>query len=413
MKQYKLEIFIIGVLIFLLWFFWYDKVSDNNVSISDKIEIIKESISYKNLQDKEINTKIIWNDILEWSTIIWFWEVNKLFFFNDLSYNEKESIKGANSLWCIFKEDISWAVISPECFLSDFSEYYSGSIENFTGSIEWIWDDIDDFSNTYELYASEFEYKDSKPIFKEQKLNDFYDFLLRIRKEGSDKSVIWKLISENNLIYLSQKEFFILKIFDYNYFVAKRDKLDQLWGCSKNNYDVALIAIDKKLLKPWDVFDVNKRLAYRIWYCAETMEDYDNYVFQSWVCWASTQVFRIWLIHPELEVLERHPHRTRYERYYDTTIWWDDATIIEFRKSMKLQNVSQNNIYFKYIDKWDYALLAWISSKKSDKKVKVYKKQTWELSAEVKKEVYDEEGNLLSQKEWKSNYVNVSKMRVN
>ena len=213
--------------------------------------------------------------------------------------------------------------------------------------------------------------------------------------------------------HMLKRKNLILKIFNYNYFVAKREKLEQLWNCSRINYEVALIAIDKKLLKPWDIFDVNKRLAYRIWYCAEKKEDYDKYMFQSWVCWASTQVFRVWLLHPELKVLERHPHRTRYEIYYDTTIWWDDATIIELRKRMKLENISKNDIYFKYIYKWSYALLVWISPKKTDKKVRIQKKQTWELSWEVKKEVYDKQGNLLLKKEWKSTYVNINKNRVN
>ncbi len=410
MKRAKTKLIIEFFLLFLLLFF-FDIFWKSLFAPEEKKEVV---IHFSDIQYKIIDSEIYKKqDInLENANVISFTKVKSDLVFSSLNEQEKRLINEAKGSRCVFKENWNWAIISPECFFSNFSEYYTKDTDSFTGSVEWIWEHIDNFSNTYELYSAEFEYEDSKPIFKEDDLNRFYSFLESVRKNWYDKSLIWKLISDKNFISLTQEEFLILKTFNYNYYVAKRDKLDQLWNCSKTNYDVALIAIDKKLVKPWDIFNINKRLAYRIWYCASNEDDYDNYVFQSWVCGASTQVFRVGLIHPEIEIAERHAHRTRYERYYDTTIWWDDATIIEFRKSLRLKNISDSDIYFKFIDKWGYALLAWISPKKSDKKVKISRGQTWELSWKVKKEVYTRDWKFLSEREWESTYVNISTMRV-
>ncbi len=301
--------------------------------------------------------------------------------------------------------------ISQDCFLEDINKYYLKTGESsFTWNIEKSRPYINNFSKEYQLYTWKFVYSGSNPIFKEKEMNNFYKLLTKI--ENKEQLTTWDFKFCEWKRELNEKELLILKSFDYDYFVVPRLNLDKLWKCARNNYTVALIAINTKLLKPGDVFNVNRRLAHRIWYCA-TAENYKKYVFQSWVCGAATQVFRIWLIHPDLWIVERHAHRVWYSLYYGETIYGDDAGIIEFRKQMKLKNNSDGDIYFKYIDKWDTAYLVWVSEKKTSKEVKISKKQTWPKSGKTVKEVFDSSWKQLFFYERKSDYKVVFTWEVN
>lgn len=168
----------------------------------------------------------------------------------------------------------------------------------------------------------------------------------------------------------------------------RREKLDELGPCSRINYNVAMIAIDGKYVLPGDEFNVNKRVAYRIGYCGSA-DDYDTFAFQSGVCGASSQVFRTALIHPDLEVVERHPHRIWYERYYDTTIWGDDAAIIEWRKQLRIINTGSYPLYFRTKAYDSSALLVVISPYLDDRWVRIQREQLTDLSGRVTTTTYD------------------------
>jgi vancomycin resistance protein YoaR len=74
-------------------------------------------------------------------------------------------------------------------------------------------------------------------------------------------------------------------------------------------------------------------------------------MFYGWVCGAATQIFRIWLLHPDITIVEREPHQIRYNQYYGSILAGDDAGIAEQYKKLIIKNTSDYPIYFKYNDR--------------------------------------------------------------
>jgi len=383
-KNNRKNIFIFFI-VFLSIYFWYIYWGFfENYKIFDNTNIIKIDKKNNTITDNNVYLANKKNITIEKSSNF---DYDLQFVTNDVSWK----ICDISSMW-------SGDVVSMWCVANYLKKNTTKTNSKlFTQNVENIRPYIDDFSYAYQLYSWSFYYTGSIPIFKEKKMNDFYKFLEKIKLSDSSQIDFWKNV------LLNFNELAILKVFHYEYYVTKREKLNQLSKCTRTNYNVALISIDKKILEPNEIFNVNKRLAYRIWYCANK-EDYQKYIFHSGVCGASTQIFRIGLLHPNIEIVERRPHNIRYSKYYDNIVRWDDAGIIEFRKQLKIKNKSQYPIYFKYIEKWDVAFLVWISSQKSDSFVKITKKQTWKLAWEVQKDIYNKESVKIDNIIRKSNY---------
>ena len=102
----------------------------------------------------------------------------------------------------------------------------------------------------------------------------------------------------------------------YSYFPTDRD-ISEYGSCSSRNYYVATISIDKKFVSPNEEFNLNRRIAYRTGYCKSSQ---DKNPFNSGVCGAATQIFRIALLDPDIKVVERENHQIWYSKYYGTIL---------------------------------------------------------------------------------------------
>ena len=196
----------------------------------------------------------------------------------------------------------------------------------------------------------------------------------------------------------------------YSYFVTQRD-ISMYGYCNKKNFYVASLSVDKKYLEPWEEFNLNKRIAYRLWYCKDTDE---NIPFYGGVCGVASLVFRTALLHPDLEVLERSPHQIWYSVYYGTNIRGDDATVAQYYRQLRLRNASPYPLYYKFHDTIPEKSIniVVISPTTQYKKYQttISKKQTGELSATLDKTVY-KDNQLLNTIRFDSTYERVSNIR--
>jgi len=115
-------------------------------------------------------------------------------------------------------------------------------------------------------------------------------------------------------------------------------------------------------------------------------------------------LFRNSLINPYLYVVKRYNHGQRYVNFYSNYIYWDDGAVYEFIKIFKVKNISNSPIYFRKKQIWKELYFVSIVPKKSKQFSIVEKRQTWKLSAYVKKTVYDENWFLKYYQDWVSNY---------
>jgi hypothetical protein len=186
------------------------------------------------------------------------------------------------------------------------------------------------------------------------------------------------------------------------FFVAKR-QIDKYWDCSKHNYLYALTKLNGLYLKPWESYRINDSLAWLTWYCMWVNPW--KYQFYQWVCGASTQLYRVSLLMPDIEITKRFPHSQRYVKYYDEIVYWDDAAIYEFQKTFAIKNNWQYPVYFKILDRWDTQYLVWVTPTKPDKITKIDKRQVAKLKGSVSKTVFSLTwNNKLYEQNWLSNY---------
>lgn len=304
-------------------------------------------------------------------------------------------LNSSKELTCDLEFISSWVLVDPDCLANKpphLEEFFDETINNRR-------DDVIGFSDEYGIHSAEFTYKGAKPLFAGQ-LQDFATKLSdpeRIERRDNQLS--------GDRVMLDYAQYDVWRMMYFDYYVTRRDKLEELGPCARINYDVAMIVFDRQMILPWQEFNANRQLAHRIGYCG-TSESLSDYVFQWGVCGATSQMFRTALLHPDLNVIERHPHQIWYERYYDETIRWDDAAIIEFRKQLRIQNSWDYSVYFRTINPdWaPSALLVAISPYQDSRYVSIQRWQVadmvWELSATV----YDWSGVVLDRYEQVSTY---------
>lgn len=278
------------------------------------------------------------------------------------------------------------------------------SPEQFNQHIDTIRPYIKNFDQEYDLNNDTMIFSGSaNPIFKNTSTQKKYHFIKHIKQQLSEKNPYGLLrINPETEIQLTQNEIILSDIQFYSFYPTRR-YIHQLWPCTRINYWIAIASIDKKLLPAHQNFNINKRIWYRLGYCKSA--DSIDRPFYSWVCWASTQTFRIALLHPFLQNFDRENHGIWYTRYYGEKITGDDSSIIDFRQQLTLKNISDRPVYFRYIEveKNNNVLLVAISPKIFDKTIKITKHQTWPLSATLTKEIFWPHSCEYTQ-EWKSIY---------
>jgi hypothetical protein len=175
--------------------------------------------------------------------------------------------------------------------------------------------------------------------------------------------------------------------------------IDNYGNCAKQNYLTAAQHFGNVILQPGEEFEINQHIAHLDWYCKWTGEEY---MFYQWVCWLSTQLFRAWLINPDIEIVRRAPHSKRYTKYYGETVYGDDSAIYENLKKMVIKNRGNHPIQIRTLS-WateHYLVIMW---PKTDKQVLIQKSESDKLTWRLGRKIYDN-GELVEKQIWQSTY---------
>jgi vancomycin resistance protein YoaR len=116
-------------------------------------------------------------------------------------------------------------------------------------------------------------------------------------------------------------------------------------------------------------------------------------------------LFRNSLLNPSLYITERYNHAERYVNFYSPYLYWDDASVYQRSKRLKIKNTSDVPVYFKKKIIWKKIYLVTIIPKKVDDFVYVKKEQTSHLTATVWATVFDKNGEKKSEQFWNSKYI--------
>lgn len=254
---------------------------------------------------------------------------------------------------------------------------------------------IEQFDNIYDLKSKKFIYKPAKSIFfYDYNLNDFIEY------NDYDKLLLYVLSAKN--YYIKVPEIFLAfqEFKDYSVYVSSKD-LSKRPNGRLTNFNIALNEIDNYLLQPQEELNFNKLIANKSWYFKGEKE----YLFYGWVCWVSTIFFRNAIINPYLYVTKRYNHAQRYVNFYSPYIYWDDASVYEYIKTLKIKNNSPYPIYLKKKNIWENVYFTSIVPKKTWKIVYITKEEIKPLTSKLTSTVFDEDANLLYEQTWISNYL--------
>ncbi len=264
-------------------------------------------------------------------------------------------------------------ILSPVCLINK-------QLPNFEYKdvIDNIWADIDWFETIYNDLNKNFVYESTDIYFEWYKSFMPWDdiqkyILINLQKKWKKISIPIKYI-----YYEKSRELWI--------FVVGKD-LSMLKNCTKQNYNVAINSLDNFLLYPWESLNINKHIAYLPWYCKWSWPQ--DLMFFGGVCGFASQLFRIALIHPDIEVVKRYWHSVWLTAYYGDDVYGDDAAIYENSKQFEIKNNFKDEVYFKVFDRWNYKYLLAITPTKSVKWVNINKTQISNLSAKLEKQIYD------------------------
>jgi len=274
---------------------------------------------------------------------------------------------------CNYETDWNNYIVSPICLLrKEFPDMpYKTLINKVRNDIDW-------FNQVYNDASPKFTYKSTNP---------FFEWYKSIMPQSDRQKYLLAILQEQWInIIIPMKYVYYEKIKELWFFVVRKD-LSLLKPCTKQNYKVALGSFDNFVLSSWSIINLNKHLSYLDWYCKWTWPK--NLMFYGWVCGFASQLFRSSLINPDIEILKRSWHSIWLTAYYSNYIYWDDAAIYQNSKQFEIKNNSDQEIYFKVMDKWDFNYLVSITDQKPSKSVNITKTQIEDLSAQVVKETYD------------------------
>ncbi len=305
----------------------------------------------------------------------------------------KNAVSGKECSW----HEFWWKLaISPLCLLQQkFPELW------FNESVDAVWDDVLAFDTQYDLEREYFEYESATPVLSPE----LQQYAMYFDWSKANTLLLYALAYKDVMIYLPKKVIAVHNIPKFSWYVVRKDMSNQ-WPCGRQNFMLAYNSLNNLILEPGKVFNLNAHIAYNPNYC---QFDWPNYMFNWGVCWVSTQLYRITLLHPDLAVRERHPHSKRWVQYYADYIYGDDAAMYEDIKNFKIENTWTDPILIKNLDRAEYNkkynYLVAVSPKRLGKKVAVTKKQTWQLSSTVTKQIIDSRSNsILSSRSRDSTY---------
>lgn len=315
---------------------------------------------------------------------------NDIFWFNlfldDIETVEKEKdninifsyvkqIENLEKEHCKIENHENYLYISPICLLKN-REYLTTE-----KALQYLTKDLNTFYDTYQQDSYNFKYTSTQPSFKYSTYNRY----LKNKWTIYEKIAILYRTSKNRMIKIDNE--ILAKLMFENYsFYSVPTNLANRWPCSLTNYKLAISKLNWLELKPWEVLDLNKLISNDPRSCK--WNSTKSFLFYWWSCGASSQLFRLSLIMPNITVLERAGHAKWRALYYGSNIMWDDAAMYENSKKFIIRNDFDTSIYFTAYEKWNYVYLVWIVPEKVDNYVEIIKNVNWYRSS-VFKQIYN------------------------
>jgi len=111
-------------------------------------------------------------------------------------------------------------------------------------------------------------------------------------------------------------------------------------------------------------------------------------MFYGGVCGVSSLLFRISLLQPDIQIIQRYPHSEWYTIYYGDTVEGDDAAVIEMRKQFEIKNTGATPIYFRSKNIGTRTYAAFIIPGKVDKIVSISKIWKSQMQVTLTQKIY-------------------------
>lgn len=310
---------------------------------------------------------------------------------NKINYPKyQEEIKDMRKDNCIIQNYGDYSYISPVCLLEN--KNYLDTKE----ALKYLLQDLDNFYDTYQQDSYYFSYEATKPSFKYSNFDKYSKYRWTIY----EKIALLYIRHENKMIKVDNNILSRLMFENYSFYAVPTN-LENRWPCSLTNYKLAISKLNWMELEPWEVLDLNKIISNDPRSCKWSSTK--SFLFYWWSCGASSQLFRLSLIMPDLTTLERAGHSKRRALYYGSNIMWDDAAMYENSKKLIIRNDFDTSVYFIAYEKWNHIYLIWIVPKKVDEYVEIIKNVNWYKSS-VFKQIYDKKWALIWNYQFDSSY---------
>jgi len=294
-------------------------------------------------------------------------------YYNDLQKLTKDT--------CIIKNYDSYSYISPVCLLQ------KTSYMPVSKSLKYLTKNLNVFYDMYQQDSYNFIYKATEPSYSYSIVDDY----LKYKWSIYEKLAILYWNHEDKTIMIDNYVLSRLMFENYSFYSVPTN-LSNRWACSLTNYKLAISKLNWLELKAWEVLDLNRLISNDPRSCK--WNSTKSFLFYWWSCWASSQLFRLALIIPDITVLERAWHAKRRALYYGSNIMGDDAAMYENSKKFVIRNDSDTSIYFITYEKWNYVYLVWIVPKKIDDYVEIIKNVNWYRSS-LFKQIYNKYWTLI------------------
>jgi hypothetical protein len=284
---------------------------------------------------------------------------------------------------CIIEQEEKMFLISPSCLTRSIT---TGMSEDEV--MKLIMPYVIDIPVVYNTASPIFSYEATTPIFSKKlfpvNIRDplDYAFLLDLQKKWTKIK-----ISDLQLAYIISKSWSWYGVWKWDIWSLK--------PCTKQNYYVAFSSLSDYVRASWTDLNLNDIISHRAGYCKGTGPK--NLMFYGGVCGFATQLFRLSLLIPNVDIVERYWHSQRYVPYYSEYIFGDDAALYQNNKKLILKNNLSTNIYLKTLDKWTATYLIAIVPQKINSYVEIRKEQIWNLKWEVTKIVKNFKDSRIAQ----------------
>lgn len=302
-----------------------------------------------------------------------------------------QEITQAKNMICEYaREKKDMYIVSPSCLIKNDLPKIP-----FKDAIDYLWPYIDSFNMIYNDTNQVFSYQWTSPIFKKE-----YEILPKTLEE---KLTLIRLQNKWKTIRIHKSSLAYQTIKKANFYTVYKDT-SILKRCTKQNYTIALNKINGKIMEKGETLNLNKEIMNLKWYCK--WAGAQDLLFYGGVCGFATQLFRTSLLVPTIEITKRYAHSERLVPYYSDYIFGDDAALYQMNKQLEIKNIGDTQVYLKVLDKWNATYFVMMIPEKLNQWVTITKKETGWLTAEVKREIYQGNTDMIIKKDvFKSTYI--------